>query len=55
MPVVSKPITPVPSLPYNGINIPPGSLSQMYLYYGQSAQNLIIKMLVAVLKIVQVA
>ena len=55
MPVISKPVTPAPSLLYNGINIPPSSLSKTYLYYGQLGQHLIVKMLIAVLKIVQAA
>ena len=36
----------------NGINTPPGSLSQTYLHYRQLAQYLIVKMLIAILKIV---
>ena len=50
--VVSKPVTPAPLLPYDGMNTPPSSLSQTHLYYGQLAQNLIIKIFVAILKIV---
>jgi len=52
MPVIFKPVTPAPLLPYNGINIPPSSLSKTYLHYRQLAQYLIVKMLAAVLKIV---
>jgi len=50
--VAPKPITPSPLLPCNSINTPPGSLSQTHPYYGQLAQDLIVKMLIAVLKIV---
>ena len=52
MPVASKLVTPAPSLPCDGINIPPSSLSQTHLYYRQLAQYLIVKMLAAILKIV---
>jgi len=55
MPVTSKPVTLAPLLPYNSINTPPSSPSQTYLYYGQSAQHFIVKMLAVMLKIVQVA
>ena len=50
--VISKPITPAPLLSYNSINTPPNSLSQTHLYYRQLVQHLIVKMLIAVLKIV---
>ena len=55
MPVAFKPVTPAPLLPYNSINTPLSSPSQTHLHYGQLAQHLIVKMLVAVLKIVQAA
>ena len=50
--VISKPVTLVPLLPCDGINIPPSSLSKTYLYHGQSAQYFIVEILIAVLKIV---
>jgi len=52
MPVASNPVTPAP-LPCNSINTPPSSPSQTHLYYGQSAQHLIVEKLAALLKIVQ--
>jgi hypothetical protein len=55
MPVASKPVTPAPSLPCDGMNTPPGSPSQTHPHYRQLAQHLIVKMLAAILKIVQAA
>jgi len=55
MPVISKPITLAPLLPCNSINTPPNSPSQTYLHYRQLIQHLIVKILTAILKIIQVA
>jgi len=46
---------PAPSLLCNSINTPPSSPSQTHLHYKQSAQHFTVKVLAAMLKIIQAA